>query len=102
MDIKVLASGSSGNCYRIDNDQTAILIECGLPFRKLRSKLDFRLREIEGCLVSHGHKDHSYAVQDLIKQGIDCYMSQSTAKMIGANGHRLHIVRAGEGFEIGS
>ena len=37
-----------------------------------------------------------------MKHAIDCYMSRGTADAIGTHGHRLHIVRAGEQFEIGS
>ena len=36
MDIKALASGSTGNCYRISDGQTSLLLECGIPIRRLR------------------------------------------------------------------
>ena len=32
MRLKVLGSGSSGNCYILENDNEALIIEAGLPF----------------------------------------------------------------------
>ena len=55
MNIKVIGSGSSGNCYRIDDGKTALLIECGLPIKKIKEKLNFNLTGICGCLLSHSH-----------------------------------------------
>lgn len=34
--------------------------------------------------------DHAKAVKDLMKAGIDCYMSEGTAKALGTSGHRLY------------
>jgi phosphoribosyl 1,2-cyclic phosphodiesterase len=52
--------------------------------------------------MSHEHKDHSKAVTEVMKAGIDCYMSQGTAEAIGATGHRIKIVRSRETFQIGT
>lgn len=41
MDIQVLASSSRGNCYRIDDGTTPILLECGIPFKDLTGKMVF-------------------------------------------------------------
>lgn len=62
MDIQVLASSSKGNCYRVSNGSTPLLLECGIRFKEIQQKLNFRLSEIAGCLVSHEHQDHCKAV----------------------------------------
>jgi phosphoribosyl 1,2-cyclic phosphodiesterase len=102
MDIQVLASSSKGNCYRVSNGSTPLLLECGIRFKEIQQKLNFRLSEIAGCLVSHEHQDHCKAVQDIMKAGIDCYMSQGTAEALRVSGHRVHIVKAKEQFKIGT
>lgn len=55
MEIEVLGTGSSGNCYKISNGKFALLLECGLPFKKIQRKLNFRVSEIHACLISHEH-----------------------------------------------
>ncbi|MFC1924276.1 MBL fold metallo-hydrolase [Chloroflexota bacterium] len=95
MQIKVLASGSKGNAYLVDDGKTPLLIECGIPFKALQRKLwdaGYKLSDLSGCLVSHAHDDHSRAVKDLLKAGVDCYMSILTARELRvANHHRVKI-----------
>lgn len=102
MDIQVLASGSKGNAYRISDGQTPLLIECGIPWKKIQQKLHFRTSEIEACLVTHEHQDHSKAVKDVMNAGIDVYMSEGTKDALGATGHRVNVIKAEEQLNIGS
>ena len=95
MNIKVIGSGSSGNCYRIDDGQTALLLECGLPIKKIKAGCDFNLSEISGCLVTHEHKDHSFAANNLMKAGIDVYMTEGTAIAAKAETYRLKLWKHG-------
>lgn len=102
MDIQVLASSSRGNCYHISDGSTPLLLEAGIRLQEIKQKLNFRLSEIEGCLVTHEHQDHSKAVKGIMKAGINCYMSQGTAEVLGVSGHRIKIVKAKEQFRIGT
>ena len=102
MDIKVLASGSSGNCYYVSDGDSPVLIECGLPWKQIQQGIGFRTSELAGCLISHEHKDHCRAVQDIMKAGIDCYMSQGTVEALDVTGHRLHIIQAKQQFQVGT
>lgn len=102
IDIAPIASGSLGNCYRITDSMTPLLLECGIPYKEMQKRLNFRISEIVACLISHEHQDHSKAVKDLMKAGIDCYMSQGTAEALDVSGHRLHIIKARQQFQLGS
>jgi len=102
MDIQVLASGSRGNCYRISDGSTPLLLECGIPYKDVQRGLNFRVSEIAGCLISHEHQDHCKAVRDLTRAGVDCYMSQGTADVLGLSGHRVKIIKALQQFSIGT
>lgn len=93
MQIEVLGTGSSGNCYKISNGKFALLLECGLPFKKIQRKLNFKVSEIDACLISHEHMDHAKATKDLMKAGIDCYMSEGTAEALKLTGHRLYTFK---------
>lgn len=83
MKITSLASGSSGNCYHINDGQTSLLIECGLPFTKIKESLNYTTSDLSGVLISHEHGDHSKAAKDLCKAGIDVYTTRGTAEAIG-------------------
>jgi phosphoribosyl 1,2-cyclic phosphodiesterase len=99
MEIKALASGSAGNCYLINSE---LMIECGISIDRIRKGCGFRLTEIKACLISHEHQDHCKAVKDLMKAGIDCYMSQGTAEALGVSGHRVNIIKAKQQFRLGT
>ena len=105
MTIEILSIGSSsgGNCYRIKDGETSLLIECGLPIAKIRKGLNFTLHEISGCLVSHAHGDHSKAVPDLLRLGITCYMSPGCQMAIPASvGGPVTFLYPGKIQHIGS
>jgi len=78
------------------------MMECGISFRKIRQAFDFQLSGISGCLVSHEHGDHAKAAMELLKSGVDCYMSSGTAHALQLSGHRLHTVPALKQFRVGT
>ena len=102
IEITPYASGSRGNCYRVSDGRTPLLLECGIPYKEIQKALNFRVSEIAGCLVSHEHQDHCKAVKDIMKAGIDCYISAGTAEALGLSGHRLNIIKARQQFRIGT
>lgn len=102
MEVKVLASGSSGNAYRISDGETALLLDAGIPLKAIQAGLGFRVRDIMGCFITHAHKDHSKAAKDLARLGVDIYTSKGTADACGLTGHRIKVVRALEELVVGT
>lgn len=102
IEITALASGSRGNCYRITDGSTPLLLECGIPYKEIQRGLDFQVSEIAGCLISHEHQDHCKSVKDMLKAGIDCYMSQGTKEALAADGHRIKTIKAKKQLDIAS
>lgn len=94
MNFTPIASSSKGNAYLLESPGVEpLLLEAGIPIKQLREKLHFGLSGLAGCLVSHEHGDHSRAVKDLLKAGVDCYMSMGTAKALQVeNHHRTNIL----------
>jgi phosphoribosyl 1,2-cyclic phosphodiesterase len=92
-----LVSSSRGNAYIVQDDGVPpLLLEAGLPIKQLRNKLrehKISLSNLAGCLISHEHLDHSKAVKDLLRAGVDCWMSMGTGIECEVTiSHRLHIV----------
>lgn len=107
MKIEVIASGSTGNCYKVSNENTTLLIECGIPYKRIQEALNFKVTDIDGVLVSHEHGDHSKACKDLIKAGVDLYMTKGTKEALKLDSHRVKTFEESNDktyrwFEIGS
>ena len=105
VDIKVLASSSKGNSFRISDGVTPILLEAGIPIKKIKQGLNFKLHEIEGCLITHEHGDHIKSAEKLLESGIECCMSQGTfdnSKIDRVHRPLINIVSSQELFTIGS
>ena len=79
MDIKVIASGSSGNAYLIGDGHTLLLLDAGIPFKRIQIGCGFRTSMIDGCLVTHRHGDHAAAIPKLIERGIAVYSNADVA-----------------------
>lgn len=79
MDIRVIASGSSGNAYLIGDGRTRLLLDAGIPFRRIQIGCGFRTSSIDGCLVTHRHGDHAAAIPKLIARGIAVYSNADVA-----------------------
>ena len=93
---KPVSSSSAGNCYLMPG----LIIEAGISIAAIRKASGFSLSGRE-CLVSHEHGDHSKAVKDLIKAGVNCWMSAGTAEALGVAGHRVKIMEAGKQYQVG-
>lgn len=102
INIKTLASGSSGNVYLIDDGHSQLLLECGIPFKQIQIATGFKTSNLAGVLVTHEHKDHTKGLKDVLRAGIDCYMSQGTADAEGIDHHRIKIVASKQQFKAGT
>lgn len=100
MRFESLASSSSGNAYVVSDQETHILLECGISHKKLQKLAGFALSEFQGVLVTHEHKDHAKAVQELISRGMTIYMSQGTAEALEVDA--VQLVENMEQFNVGS
>lgn len=94
-------SSSKANLYEVvaGNDRR-LLLECGVSWAKLEKALSYDLTNIDGCLVTHEHKDHCKAVKEVMKAGIDVYASEGTFKALGISDER-RAVSVDTWFNIG-
>lgn len=105
MNFQSLASSSHGNAYIVSDSSTHILIECGLSLKKLQKLCGFRLSEVDGCIVSHEHKDHSQSAGKLLSSGVPVYLSQGTARALELPEGLLDMateMESGRQFRIGT
>lgn len=61
MKISALASGSSGNCFFIENKGEGILIDAGISCKQIVERLEIlgkSPQNIKGIFITHEHSDH--------------------------------------------
>ena len=71
MKIKVIESGSKGNCTIILLDYINIIIDIGISYKKLTNELDklnINIDDITGLLITHNHKDHIAGLSTFLKK----------------------------------
>lgn len=104
MDLKIIGSSSKGNCYILENDKEALIIECGVNIADIKKALDFSFTKVCGCLVTHEHGDHAKSISEVMKMGVDVYTSRGTIRALSlqVTHHRLKTIMAKEIFSIGS
>ena len=105
MRFQSLASSSQGNAYIVSDDCTHILLECGVSHKKLQELCGFRVTALDGCIVSHEHKDHCRCVEKILASGVPVYLSQGTARALELPETLLDLateMESGKQFSIGS
>ena len=74
MHLKCLGSSSAGNCYLLTSDSgETLILDCGIPIKEIKKGLDWNIRNVVGCIVSHVHSDHSKSVKDFETMGIPIF-----------------------------
>lgn len=110
MKIKPIRSGSGGNCYLVgrDDQSPALLIDAGLPVSKIKKGLwkhNTDLSNIDACLISHEHGDHTKGVEGLLKSGVKILMPGESRKALGLENEGLvreaEIKRSSDSYSYG-
>lgn len=64
MNLNVLATGSSGNCYLLRTEKGTLILDAGIPFLDIKRGLEYDLSKVSGLCVSHEHLDHSKSMSE--------------------------------------
>lgn len=102
MDIKIIASGSTGNSYLVSDGKSRLLIEAGVPLATMQRGCGYTLTTCAGCLISHNHGDHAGHAKAVLNKGVDIFTSAGTIAAVGLSGHRVHAVTSREPFIVGT
>ncbi|MBQ1194006.1 MAG: MBL fold metallo-hydrolase [Lachnospiraceae bacterium] len=85
-----IASGSSGNCIYVGDDNTHILIDAGISKKRIEeglNEIELTMGDITGILITHEHSDHIKSLGVILrKHDIPVYTAEKTAKAILKDG----------------
>ena len=77
-----LYSGSSGNCYFIESENTKLLIDAGVSLKKIEeglNSINILPSSLNGILVTHEHSDHIQSLGNLSKKfNLPVYANKET------------------------
>lgn len=68
--LKTIGSGSSGNCYVLDDGEHILILEAGVPFTEVKEVIDYEVSRIACVLSSHEHGDHRKYLHEYESDGI--------------------------------
>ncbi len=84
MEVSALASGSSGNCFYIEHEKSAILIDAGISAKKIIERLTSIKRNpsnIKAIFITHEHIDHVRGADVFARQfNVPIYATSKTIK----------------------
>jgi len=108
MKICVLGSGSGGNSTLVVSERTALLVDAGLSYRRVKGDLEelgVDLGKIGAILITHEHADHCSEVSHLATRiGCPIYGTRGTLAALRwflTGGEDLREFELGEELEIG-
>lgn len=78
MNLHVIATGSSGNCYVLEGSSPALILEAGVTPERVFRACNISTRKVAGILITHEHGDHAGHVRRWLKLGFHVYMSKGT------------------------
>ena len=92
MRLKCLGSSSAGNCYLLtSNSGETLILDCGISIKEIKKGLNWNIRNVVGCIVSHVHSDHSKSVKDFEAMGIPVFAPYRSLKPMIIGDYRLKI-----------
>lgn len=102
MKLIVIGSNSAGNSYALDEGGEILLLEAGCKMADVKRSIDFRLKDVVGCIVSHEHGDHSKYAVEYAKFGIKVYCNKAVAEKKSFPYDSCQPISDGKTYHIGS
>ncbi len=101
MELIVLGSNSAGNCYILNGENEALIIEAGINFNEVKQALNFDIAKIAGCIVTHTHNDHAKYISEFLKAGIKTIAPKHVFESKKLNSHFAKSISHGTGYRVG-
>lgn len=102
------SSGSSGNCYLVKSETTAILVDAGISRKKIFEGLeatDTPREHLAALLITHEHMDHTKSIRALMtrEKALKVYANTLTWSQISSQvcEEQKQVFQTGDAFLVG-
>ena len=101
MKVIPLASSSCGNAYVVETEGSAVLVDCGICYKRLKDIA------FDAVLITHSHTDHVSGLKTLLKhRDIPVYANAMTAEAVAheckLDDSAFVCFENGQEFEVGA
>ncbi len=100
-----LISGSKANCFYVESESSAILVDAGLSLPKLQQSfinLDIDINKLKGILVTHEHDDHVRHLRRISSYlQLPVYITEKSLKKSGLALREHHVIQPDQHLEFG-
>lgn len=94
MELKVVSTGSRGNCYLLEHEGRILILDAGLKIDALLPSLKYQLNKVDAALITHEHMDHAKGVAELIDRGVPVIMTDGTMmEVVGSSDYLVRSAR---------
>jgi phosphoribosyl 1,2-cyclic phosphodiesterase len=104
MRFSILSSGSKQNCFYIETEKSAILIDSGISYKMLDKFLEMIQRhpsKIKGLFITHEHLDHTRGLCSIARNlSLPVYMNEKSKSAIKLQIHNHKNLMADEAIEM--
>ena len=102
MKLHVISSSSAGNCYVLESEASALVIECGASPETMFARTGIDARKFVGAVVTHEHGDHAAHIGKYADRAIDVYASRGTLAACHIDkAYRAHALRPMQSVTVG-
>ncbi len=100
-----LISGSKANCFYVESDNSAILVDVGLSLPKIQQSfinLNIDTNKLKGILVTHEHDDHIRHLRRVSSYlQLPVYITEESYKKSGLALRDMRVIKANDSLEFG-
>lgn len=101
MKLYTIGSSTKGACYVITSQNEALILEAGILPDHLWKAVNFDLKKVSGCLISHPSNETCSFAREYAED-LNVYSSAETIRFLNiAHFERVKAIKAGETYQIG-
>lgn len=103
MKLHVLGSSSLGNCYILESDRDALIIEAGVRMSEVKKALRWQISKVCCAVITHEHNDHAGYIAEMAASGIRVLALEEVLKSHGIYGKPFtKDIVPNKGYKVGN